>query len=115
MHRAGYPRQIAIGNVFEREAGQGVRQIANHGKAMRRAGSNLTDFFMSVDVEHRGIGVVGVDGEVTGHDLVEHRDNSRLSFHRSRPSECKVAAVCGLADRYLKDPAHPKVSRAQPP
>jgi hypothetical protein len=70
---------------------------------------------VGVDEEYRILGVVGVDGEVTGHDLVEHMYNSRLSYHRSRPSESKVAAVCGLADRYLKDPAHPKVSRAQLP
>ncbi|RON36219.1 hypothetical protein BK664_19935 [Pseudomonas brassicacearum] len=87
MNRPGNARQIAIGNVFEVQAGQGVRQIANHGEAMRSASGDVAEFFVSVDEEHRGFGVVGVDGEVTRHDLVGHWCNSRLSYHRSRPSE----------------------------
>ncbi|MCY1312634.1 hypothetical protein D9M70_630720 [compost metagenome] len=112
MHGAGDPRQITIGNVFQIQAGERVCQIANHGETMHGAGGEFAEFFVGVDEEHRCFGVVGVDREVTRHDL-EHDVTPVIGATTTR-GQTRVAAIRGLADR-VQEPAHPKVSHAQPP
>lgn len=72
MHRAGNARQITIGNALEVETGKRVCQIAHDHKTVHRTRGHVAEFFLSIDEEHRGFGVVGVDGEVAGDYLIGH-------------------------------------------
>jgi hypothetical protein len=54
---------------------------------------------VGIDEEHRGFGVVGVDGEVTRHDLVGHECKLQVNLPPFAAKRIKVAAVCGLADQ----------------
>jgi hypothetical protein len=91
MNRAGHPRQITIGDALEVKAGKGVGQIAHDHKPVHRTGGHVAEFSVGIDEEHRGFGVVGVDGEIARHYLVGHKVHSKEGsgavFDRPRSSQ----------------------------